>query len=91
MSTVPFVRKKEGGGAATKENATLHCREDPFNPWLPGNTLTAETFGTRKHLLTLSRAKRRHKTETVTYCLSIHADMHDLGIHCVKCANIATL
>jgi len=78
-------------GAATKENATLHCREGPFNLWLPGNTLTAKTFGRRKHLLTLYRAKRRHKTEAITYYLSIYADMHDLPTHCVKCANKATL
>jgi hypothetical protein len=86
ISTVPFVRR----GAATKENATLHCRESPFNPWLAGNTLMAETFGTRKHLLTLSRAKRRHKTEAITYYLFMETCI-TLLTHCVKCATIATL
>jgi hypothetical protein len=48
------------------------------NPWFPGSTLTAETFGTRRHLLTLSRAKRRNKTEAIIYYLSSYVDTHGL-------------
>ena len=53
------ISAEEGAGAATtKENATLHCREGPFNPWLPVNTLTAETQDRSSHLLLV--CLRRH-------------------------------